>query len=137
MPKIPTGYQTPDYSAMDSESTPKGNPKPRPMKTVYPDITLRGDAATQLIGAHKVGESFTAEVEFKLTGLHASKGKSQEYGMAMESGDGSETRVELEIMSIHAEDEPDGDEGDDLEQSADSAIDSFRAAKSAPPAEED
>lgn len=127
--KIDPSSQQTDYSAMDAAPVVAGKPAKKPTKTVYPDLTLRGDAADQIIAAHQAGETFDADVTFKVTGIHQKAGGSQPYG------DENESRVELEIINIEKEDET---EPDEPEEDAGSAVDSYLANKgAAAPAEED
>lgn len=126
--KIDPSSEQPDYSAT-MDAVPEGASKPAktPTKTVYPDLTLRGAAADAIIAAHQAGETFDADVTFKVTGIHQKAGGSQAYG-------DNESRVELEIITIEKEDEPEPDEPD---EDAGNAVDSYLANKSAAPAEEE
>lgn len=132
MPSIPTGYDVPDYSS-EGMTTPMPNEpmkeKDRPKKTVYPDITLRGASAEAVMGMANVGETFTAEVTFKVTECNQRKGGSKEWTNEKEANTSS---VCLEIMDMQAEgaNSP-PDEGAD-EQGSDEAIDSYRKSKTAP-----
>lgn len=114
------GYQVPDYSGGELASPSDG--KDRPKKTVYPGLTLRGDAAKAICTKCDVGEEFTATVKVRVVSVTDRAASRQEYS-------GQEgANVELDIISMDA---PQLTKGAAKEESAEDAIEDFRANKAA------
>lgn len=125
--KIKLGY-TPHYM-MDSLARPEKDSKPKKPPIYHPTVTLEGKSADQIAPGLKIGETFTAEVEFKVTSIAMRDPQAKsEYGIGPGSGRG--TTVELELQHIEKEDVADAASGDP-EESAEGAVDSYLSGKAA------
>lgn len=130
--KVNPSSEMTDYSAAMPETAEDGaKPMERPKKTVYPDITIRGDEAAKLMAQFTAGDTFTAEVEFKVSAHTSRRGTGKEY---MTMDEAKQDSIELEIQSIEVEDAPGGGGSD--EESAEDAVDSYQASKATPPEED-
>lgn len=108
-------------------TSPSGAPTGAQPKKIYPNVTLRGPAAEKLCSGCKVGDELTAEVTFRVVRTSMEEPGSDPY---RKGG----AQVALEITDMEA----DGLQDDPQEQdeTAEGAVDSYRAAKAAPPEED-
>lgn len=97
----------------------------------YPNMSVDGDAAEKLGNNYEVGDEFTANVKFKVTGFRENGESRSKYG----SGPGDEKCcIELEAVSI----EPEGMADDqEAEATASDAIDEYRKGKTTEEADEE
>lgn len=115
MQNIDTGFLENDYPL----AVPEGEPEEPKQKKVYPEFTIRDKAAKKIKMAADEDGFITATVKLKVVEFTETEGSSHRWRQ-----DGCS--CSLELRSIELE----GKQDEEEEESAEEAIDSYRASKS-------
>lgn len=107
------------YSSSMPTSVEGSDEKQKP-KDIYPEVTIRGKAAKELLKAVKTGHEFTAPIKVRVI---ETRDKDEKHAKPYDNPGAS---VTLEVISLG---DPDEVTEDAKEESAEEAIEKYRSSK--------